>query len=153
MINPEAAEVLDLERERNRRFTVPVQIDGNGPFDFLIDTGSQATAVTREINATLGRRSTGTATLVGMASRRAVEMVEVGRLDIGSHTITGLDAPLLEREHVGADGIVGLDSLQDLRVMIDFREQTIALEDVRARETSKRGFSGSCSSPTRSSKG
>lgn len=140
MINPEAAEVLDLERERNRRFTVPVQIDGNGPFDFLIDTGSQATAVTREINATIGLRSTGTATLVGMASRRAVEMVEVGRLDIGSHTITGLDAPLLEREHVGADGIVGLDSLQDLRVMIDFREQTIALEDVRARETSKRGF-------------
>ncbi|MFY8048643.1 MAG: retroviral-like aspartic protease family protein [Erythrobacter sp.] len=140
MINPAAAEVLTLEEERNRRLTVPVHIDGSGPFDFLIDTGSQATAVTREINATLGLRSAGTATLVGMASRRAVEMVEVGRLDIGSHTITDLAAPLLEREHVGADGIVGLDSLQDLRVMIDFRDQTIALEDVRKRETSKRGF-------------
>jgi len=140
MINPAAAEVLTLEEERNRRLTIPVHIDGSGPFDFLIDTGSQATAVTREINATLGLRSAGTATLVGMASRRAVEMVEVGRLDIGSHTITDLAAPLLEREHVGADGIVGLDSLQDLRVMIDFRDQTIALENVRKRETSKRGF-------------
>jgi predicted aspartyl protease len=106
----------------------------------MIDTGSQATAVTREINATLGLRPAGTATLVGMASRRAVELVEVARLDIGSHTITDFAAPVLERAHVGADGIVGLDSLQDFRVMIDFREQTIALEDMRGREPGRRGF-------------
>jgi len=140
LINPAVAEVLALEEERNRRLTVPVHIDGNGPFDFMIDTGSQATAVTREINATLALRPAGTATLVGMASRRAVELVEVARLDIGSHTITDFAAPVLERAHVGADGIVGLDSLQDFRVMIDFREQTIALEDMRGREQSKRGF-------------
>jgi predicted aspartyl protease len=140
LVNPAVAEVLGLGEDRNRRLTVPVHIDGSGPYDFMIDTGSQATAVTREINATLGLRPAGTATLVGMASRRAVELVEVARLDIGSHTITDLSAPLLEREHVGADGIVGLDSLQDFRVMIDFRDQTIALEDVRSREASKRGF-------------
>ena len=140
LINPAVAEVLALEEERNRRLTVPVHIDGSGPFDFMIDTGSQATAVTREINATLGLRPAGTATLVGMASRRAVELVEVARLDIGSHTITDFAAPVLERAHVGADGIVGLDSLQDFRVMIDFREQTIALEDMRGREPGRRGF-------------
>lgn len=140
LINPAVAEVLALEEDRNRRLTVPVHIDGSGPFDFMIDTGSQATAVTREINANLGLRPAGTATLVGMASRRAVELVEVARLDIGSHTITDLSAPVLERANVGADGIVGLDSLQDFRVMIDFRDQTIALEDTRGREASKRGF-------------
>ena len=140
LINPAVAEVLALHEERNRRLTVPVHIDGSGPFDFMIDTGSQATAVTREINATLGLRPAGTATLVGMASRRAVELVEVARLDIGSHTITDFAAPVLDRAHVGADGIVGLDSLQDFRVMIDFREQTIALEDMRGREPGRRGF-------------
>lgn len=140
LINPAIAEVLALDEERNRRLTVPVHIDGSGPFDFMIDTGSQATAVTREINATLGLHPAGTATLVGMASRRAVELVEVARLDIGSHTITDFAAPVLERAHVGADGIVGLDSLQDFRVMIDFREQTIALEDMRGREPGRRGF-------------
>ena len=140
MIDPAAAEVLALDEERNRRLTVPVHIDGSGPYDFMIDTGSQATAITHEINATLGLRPTGTATLVGMASRRPVALVEVARLDIGSHTITDLTAPLLERANVGADGIVGLDSLQDFRVMLDFREQTIALEDVRGREAGRRGF-------------
>ncbi len=141
LIDPAAAEVLALEEDRNRRMTVPVRIDGSGPYDFMIDTGSQATAVTREINTQLGLRPAGTAMLVGMASRRAVELVEVARLDIGSHTISGFSAPVLEREHVGADGIVGLDSLQDFRVMLDFREQTIALEDTREkRDASRRGF-------------
>ena len=141
LVDPAAAEVLTLEQDRNRRFTVPVRIDGSGPYDFMIDTGSQATAVTREINADLGLRPAGTAMLVGMASRRAVELVEVARLDIGNHTISGFAAPVLEREHVGADGIVGLDSLQDFRVMIDFRDQTIALEDTRGRrDASQRGF-------------
>jgi predicted aspartyl protease len=141
IINPATAEVLSLDEDRNRRMTVPVRIDGSGPYDFIIDTGSQATAVTREIHQGLGLRRAGSATLVAMASRRAVELVEVGRLDIGSHTITDLEAPVLERAHVGADGIVGLDSLQDFRVLIDFREQTIALEDMRDKNaSSQRGF-------------
>jgi len=140
LLDPAAAEILALEADRNRRMTIPVRIDGSGPFDFMIDTGSQATAVTREIHAQLGLPPAGTATLVGMASRRAVELVEVARLDIGSHTITDFTAPVLEREHVGADGIVGLDSLQDFRVMIDFREQTIALEDMRDKQPNQRGF-------------
>lgn len=140
MIDPAAAEVLAIEEEENRRLTVPVHIDGSGPYDFMIDTGSEATVVTREINESLSLPPAGTALLVGMASRRAVDLVEVGRLDIGSHTITDLAAPVLEREHVGADGIVGLDSLQDFRVMLDFREQTIALEDMREKDPSRRGF-------------
>lgn len=141
LIDPAAAEVLAVAQDRNHRMTVPVRIDGNGPYDFMIDTGSQATAVTREINTQLGLPPAGTAMLVGMASRRAVDLVEVGRLDIGSHTIAGFSAPVLERAHVGADGIVGLDSLQDFRVMIDFRDQTIALEDTRGkRDASRRGF-------------
>lgn len=139
LVDP-AAEVLTLEEDDNRRLTIPVRIDGIGPFNFMIDTGSQATAVTREINASLQLRSAGTATLVGMASRRAVDLVEVARLDIGSHTITDLAAPVLEREHVGADGIVGLDSLQDFRVLLDFRDQTIAVEDMRGKSPSRRGF-------------
>ncbi|OBV11253.1 aspartyl protease family protein [Erythrobacter dokdonensis] len=140
IIDPAAAEVLALEEEANRRLTVQVHIDGNGPYDFMIDTGSQATAVTREIHEGLRLRPAGTAMLVGMASRRAVDLVEVTRLDIGSHTITDLAAPVLDRENIGADGIVGLDSLQDLRVMIDFRDRTIALEDVRGKNARNRGF-------------
>ena len=44
---------------------------------------------------------------------------------------------MLSREHVGADGIIGLDALQDFRVLIDFRKQTIAVEDAGTKD--KRG--------------
>jgi len=75
-----------------------------------------------------------------MASRRVVDLVEPSALTVGTHRVTGLISPLLYRHHVGADGIIGLDSLQDFRVLIDFREETIALEDTRRNKASSRGF-------------
>lgn len=136
--NP-ATQVLTVEEDRNDRLTVPVMIGGAGPFDFMIDTGSQATAVTHEINKNLALPTVGTATLVAMASERSVEVVELDNLQVGQHEISGLISPLLHRQHVGADGIIGLDSLQDLRVLIDFRAETISVEDVSS-SGSKKGF-------------
>lgn len=131
-----AAEVLALGQERNRRLTLPVMIDGAGPFAFLIDTGSQATAITHEIRTSLALAPAGTAVLVGMASRREVDLASVGRIDFGSNSFTNFAAPVLMREHVGADGIIGLDALQDLRVLLDFRQQTIAVEDASIKHSS-----------------
>ncbi|MBV7259102.1 aspartyl protease family protein [Erythrobacter crassostreae] len=138
LANPNT-EILPLEEERHRRLTIPVTIEGAGPYDFMIDTGSQATAVTHKINDSLSLTPLGTATLVGMASRRPVNLVEVNNLVVGSHTIHNLTAPVLNSSHVGADGIIGLDSLQDFRVLIDFRNETIALEDMTKKQ-SRSGF-------------
>jgi predicted aspartyl protease len=138
LVDP-AAEVLTLAQERNRRLTLPVMVDGAGPFAFMIDTGSQATAITHEIRTSLNLAPAGTAVLVGMASRRTVDLASVARVDFGSNSYTNFVAPVLARENVGADGIIGLDALQDFRVLIDFRQQTIAVEDARAKGRD-RGF-------------
>lgn len=135
-----ATEILALDEERNNRFTVPVMIEGAGPFNFMIDTGSQATAVTHQINEGLQLRPFGTATLVGMASRRPVDVVEVDAMSFGRHTVYDLISPVLDRQHVGADGIIGLDSLQGFRVLIDFRDETIAVQDVSESGDDRRGF-------------
>ena len=139
LTNP-ATDILDLEEERNRRLTVPVLIHGSGPYDFMIDTGSQATAVTHEINQSLSLETLGTARLVGMASERDVEIVEVDSLKVGRHEVFDLVAPVLNKTHLGADGIIGLDSLQDFRVLFDFRADTIAVEDVSSKRNYRRGF-------------
>lgn len=136
LINP-AAEVLALEAERHNRLTVPVLIEGIGPFAFMIDTGSQATAITHEIRAAANLAPGGSAILVGMASRREVELASVSRIEFGSNSYSNFTAPVLDRAHVGADGIIGLDALQDFRVLIDFRKQTIAVEDASSKD--KRG--------------
>lgn len=132
-------EIIALDEDRHNRMTVPVTIDGVGPFDFMIDTGSQATAITDIVHDQMTLPSLGTATLVGMASRRQVELVELDRFEIGRRTINNLAAPVLKRNNVGADGIIGLDSLQDFRVLFDFRNETIAVADVDQKR-SNRGF-------------
>ncbi len=127
IVDPQA-EVLTLEADRHARMTLPVLVEGTGPFAFMIDTGSQATAVTPEIRSAAGLSPAGKAVLVGMASRREVDLVTVGRIEFGNNSYTNFAAPVLLRENVGADGIIGLDALQDFRVLIDFRKQTIAVE-------------------------
>ena len=135
-----ATEVLELDKDRARRFLVPVMVEGAGPFDFMIDTGSQATAVTSQINKNLMLTPSGTATLVGMASRKSVDLVEVDSMSFGQQTVYDLVSPVLDANNVGAQGILGLDSLQDFRVLIDFREETIAVQDVSTLDNYRSGF-------------
>ncbi|WP_374408530.1 retroviral-like aspartic protease family protein [Pelagerythrobacter sp.] len=114
------------------RMTVPVTIGGEGPFRFMIDTGAQATVVTRGLSDRLALQPLGSATVVGMASRRQVELVKLDGLQFAARTFDDLHAPLLEAQHIGADGILGLDSLQDLRVLIDFRDGSISVDDAES---------------------
>ena len=134
-----ATEVLSLEGDGHRRYTIPVSIDGAGPYNFMIDTGSQATAVTERITNQIDLPLLGPATIVGMASRRVVDMVELDNFEVGTRTIHNLAAPVLQAQHVGADGIIGLDSLQDFRVLIDFRDETIAVAET-SRSNSAKGY-------------
>ena len=121
-----------LERDRYERLTVPVTIDGSGPYRFLIDTGAQATVVTHRIAEDLALPRRGQALLVAMGSAERVELVEVDELRFADRAITGLLSPLLHAANIGADGILGLDSLQDLRVLIDFREERMRVADAEA---------------------
>ena len=118
-----------LERDRHERMTVPVTIDGEGPYRFLIDTAAQATVVTHELVDDLALKRSGTALLVAMGSSQRVETIELDGLEFANRSISGLVAPLLHAQHIGADGILGLDSLQDLRVLLDFRERRMLVAD------------------------
>ena len=131
-VDETSAEIIESKKDRYDRMTVPVTIGGQGPFRFMIDTGAQATVVTRGLTEKLNFQPLGSATLVAMGSRKPVQMVEVDGLEFAERTLNNIYAPMLEAQHIGADGILGLDSLQDMRVMIDFRKQTIAVNDSKA---------------------
>ncbi|MDZ4306701.1 aspartyl protease family protein [Allopontixanthobacter sp.] len=124
-------EIIIGTPDRYDRMTVPVTVEGEGPFRFMIDTGSQATVVTRGLSERLQLETVGTATVVGMASRVPVQLVELNGLEFAARVLDNITAPLLEAHHIGADGILGLDSLQDLRVMINFRDETIAVDNAK----------------------
>lgn len=125
-----AVEVLAIERERFERMTVPVTIQGQGPFDFLIDTGAQATVLSRALADQLQLYDRDMATLVGMASTQRVETTPIDDFNLGSRSFYIRQAPLVEGAHIGgADGILGLDSLQNQRVLLDFHKREISVAD------------------------
>jgi predicted aspartyl protease len=126
------AEIVPTASDRHLRMTVPVLIEGQGPFDFMVDTGSEATVVTTRVRDQLGLTPAGNAVVVGMASRVTVELVNLDGLEFAARVFDGLEVPLLDARNVGADGILGLDTLQDLRVLIDFKADTIAVNDAAA---------------------
>lgn len=132
-------EEIAIARDRYERMTVPVTIGGSGPFRFFIDTGAQATVVTRKITDELQLAPTGSARLIAMGSSKVVQTFELDDLQFANRNISGLVSPLLDNEHIGADGILGLDSLQDLRVLIDFREKRLTVADAEA-EGSDNGY-------------
>lgn len=124
-------DVIAAKDDASERMTVPVRIGSHGPFQFLLDTGSQNTvisaALARQLALPAGRR----AKVIGIAGSQMVDTVEVDEILLGRRSSFGLLAPLLQREHIGADGILGIDSLQDQRVLLDFRRNLIAVDDVR----------------------
>lgn len=122
------AEIIAFETERYRRLTVPVTIGGEGPFRFLVDTGAEATVVARNVADQLELFDRDTVTLVAMASQREVETTALTTVALGSREFDLAAAAILEGAHIGdADGILGLDSLQDQRVLFDFENSHIAV--------------------------
>lgn len=123
-------DIIALENERYRRMTVPVTIGDQGPFRFMLDTGAQATVVSRALADRLALNERKTAILVGMASRREVETAAIYDVGLGSRSFYIRSAPVVDGANIGgADGILGLDSLQDQRVLLDFANRQILVAD------------------------
>jgi predicted aspartyl protease len=126
------AESIALQKERYDRVTVPVTIKGQGPFQFMIDTGAQATVVSAALADRLSLTVRRPGVLIGMASREDILTTEIPEFGLGSRTFHIMVAPLLQAENIGgADGILGLDSLQDQRVLLDFRKKRILVDDAK----------------------
>ncbi len=125
-------DILAITTDQSNRMTVAVRIADKGPFRFLIDTGAQNTVLSTVLAGQLSLRSTAKARLIGVAGVQEVDTVIIDQIDLGQRSFYSLLAPLLAREDIGADGILGLDSLQGQRVQIDFRKDLIAIDDAKA---------------------
>jgi predicted aspartyl protease len=124
-------DVIATNADRHSRMTVPVRVGAHGPFNFLIDTGSQNTVISTRMAERMALKSSSRARLISVVGTEMVDMVELEQIDLGRRSFYGLLAPLLEQDNIGADGILGLDSLQGQRVLIDFRRDLIAVNDAK----------------------
>ena len=120
-------EDIKFQNERYDRMTVPVLLSGTGPYRFLVDTGADRTAISRDIATRLRLEIGEKAALHSVAGVSKVTTATIPSLQLTRDPVRIVDAPLLEAANMGADGIIGVDSLRSQRVMFDFKAQTMSI--------------------------
>ncbi|NCP11957.1 MAG: hypothetical protein GW859_08415 [Sphingomonadales bacterium] len=133
-------EAIATGTDANLRITIPVMIDGRGPHRFLVDTGSERTVISASLARRLGLVSSESQTLVSIVDRQQVAMVDLPPLQLGLNSSINLNTPVLQTHNIGADGILGLDSLSDKRVEIqDFGRCMKVFDTKRASDAKDEG--------------
>ena len=118
---------VKLKTDVNDRMTVPVSVGGTGPFRFLVDTGADRTAISSAVAARAGLVMGENASLHSMTGISSVQTASVPSLQLSRSHISVIDAPLLDAANMGADGILGTDSLRSQRVMFDFDKNLMTI--------------------------
>ncbi len=124
---------LAADQVKSRMF-IAVDVDGHGPFRFLVDSGADRSVVGSGLAESLALPPGRVVRLQGMAGASRVATVKVGSLKLGGSTIPDIAAPALPERYLGAQGIVGIDALVDQRLMLDFDKKTITVQDARRPE-------------------
>ena len=118
---PDVPDTLKVAQDVTRRLKIDVMINGKGPFDFIIDTGSDRTVISRELAAQLGLPAGPSVTMHETIGVDEVPTVIIDHLQFGARSLDHIQAPAVGEADLGAMGLLGIDALHDLHIVMDFK--------------------------------
>lgn len=121
------AQEIGLKPDEVDRMTVEVAVGGSGPFNFLVDTGAERTSISRQLARHLRLSPGPTARVHSITGAGPVPTAKVPAIELSSKRLRGMDAPMFDALHLGADGMLGVDSLRSQRVQFDFAKGTMTI--------------------------
>jgi predicted aspartyl protease len=116
-------------RKVDSRMTVAVEVEGRGPFRFVVDSGADSSALGLSTQRILSLPAATRAMLHGMTASSLVDRVTASELKVDQSTVGNLELPVLKDEDLGAQGLLGIDALVEQRLMLDFEKHVITIED------------------------
>jgi predicted aspartyl protease len=125
---------IDLGKDLYQRMTVPVSIDGRGPYKFVVDTGAERTVIARQLADNLKLDPSGTAHLYSMSEVSDIATVLIPNLEVAGKHYLDINAPALDERNLGAQGMLGVDALQSQRVSFDFTHHAMTVVASRRQE-------------------
>lgn len=125
--------IQPFDLDATRRMSVKVMVGGQGPFAFLVDTGAERTVIARELAARLGLVEGARLRLATIGGSASVPSFRVAALQMSNLHLASVDAPAFFGRHIGAAGLIGVDMLEQRRVLIDFRKETMQILETRKR--------------------
>ncbi|HTB68410.1 MAG TPA: retropepsin-like aspartic protease [Steroidobacteraceae bacterium] len=123
----EARYVAPTLRDRLGRIWAPVYLNGKGPFRLVLDTGASNSAVIAEVVGDLGMKSSGAMRLHGVTGSATVPFITVHTFLVGDMEEQSKLLPIVPDALGGADGVLGMESLEGKRIDIDFLNDKISI--------------------------
>jgi hypothetical protein len=123
---------------------IPVYINHSGPYDFMVDTGSQLNVIDPALAAQLNLKSRGT---VGLVASSAYSQAPVGVLDslqagsrlVSKPLVAAQDLTPIQAADPRIRGVLGENFLSHFDVLIDYSRGLLCLDDAKLMETDIRG--------------
>ncbi len=127
---------VPLQRAPSGHMLIPVTINGDGPYEFILDTGASHTAVASAVAAQYGFQSDWDEydTVQALTTQFTAEFFElpnfgyVGRVPSNINTVV---IPVPEGHPIPVAGLLGADAIGTQTYMIDFSEGRMDLDSDR----------------------
>ena len=120
---------------------LPVRVNDQGPFDFILDTGAGTSLLTPELAKRLSVKIVGSKEGQSAGGSVAVSLAKADSLAVGDARIDDVDLGIVDLAHVGKtigakiDGDLGYNFLKYFRITIDYRDCEIHFDDPKRVET------------------
>jgi hypothetical protein len=129
---------------KGHQIIVPVSVNHAGPYNFLLDTGTQITMVDPSLAAQLHLDTQGTAVVAGAGSRQSASLVELDLLQAGAHSVASpkvlvYDLHPLQSADLNIQGVLGEDFLEHFDMLIDNAHRLLCLDDSGAMRAAVKG--------------
>ena len=125
---------LPMHIVQGSMIVVPLQINGNGPYDFLVDTGAQISTVDASLASELRLSVKGTTGISGAGNYARHDFAYLDQLQTGSKSVPDLLVAIQDLAQVRAAdphirGILGDNFLEHFDLLIDNRQHILCLDD------------------------
>ena len=131
---PGNVNAIPIQRVSQHQMVVSVSLNHSGPYDFLLDTGTQVTVVDLLLAADLRLMSMGNAKVAGMSFQGPALFAQLDRLQVGDHVATKQSVLVYNMRNVQGSGfairgLLGEDFLSRYDVLIDRMHNVLCIDD------------------------
>jgi len=125
---------VPLHLTNSHQMIVAVSVNHSGPYNFLLDTGTQTTMVDPSLAAELHLNTQGSALVAGFGFHAAASIAQLDLLEVGSHAVANQKVIVFEFQNPHSidlhfRGVLGEDLLGQFDMLIDNDYKLLCLDD------------------------
>ena len=136
ILSPKSAKVkFRLAGGAQPLILLPVHVNGQGPFDFILDTGAGTSLLSSDLLKQLQVKVIGSKEGQSAGGKVSVSLAKVDSLAVAEAKVDDVDVGIVDLSHIGKaigakiDGDLGYNFLKHFRIEIDYRECMIRFDD------------------------